>query len=952
MPDVCGPTLPGMAGGSRPVGVGLLERGGELARIEQAIAALGDGHGGVLVIEGAAGIGKSTLLRAVCEHAAGHGLQTLTTRGSELECGFGFGVVRQLLETRLVHTGESERAELLAGAARLAGPVLGLGGEGGGDSFAALHGLYWLVANLAAVGPMVLACDDLQWADEPSLRWLVYLCHRLEGLPVLVAATTRPPRSGHPQLLAELLAVGGVQVLCPGPLSEAAVAQLICEGLSAQPDPVFVAACARVSGGNPFVLRELIFDLAADGVAPVAAQVAGVVERVPSQVGRAVLARLGRLDTAAVCLARAVAVLGEGSGLHRAAALAELDFDAASAAADALLAAELFAEGPPLRFVHPLVRSAVYEQLALGARAQAHAQAAQLLSREGVEAEQVAAQLLLCEPVGNSDAVRALQAAAATALGRGAPENAVTYLRRALAEPPSESHRAAVLGELGGVETLARDLAAVVHLEQAWKATIEPVTRARLAAQLADVLWWIGDMNRCSMVLQAALDDLGDADPDLHVRLYTQKVGAAIYSAPHLDRLRELAEWGVPSSRLTQLMLASYLAIRGECCHEVVELVERGLDDGRFLAEETSDAQVTMQAAVGLVVVDELERAQALIQAMLADAQMRGSVTGFAVFALIRGMIALRRGELAEAEADTRAAHELAAEHNVTALGAINAANFGVTLLERGNLGEAAVVADSVPLTFSLIEGGTGIFLLEARGRICLARGQRVQAIADLRCCGQHADHAGLHNPNGSAWRSALALALAPEHLHEARELAQAELEPAEHANVARAIGIALRVCGLLADAQDRIELLEQSVTVLEPTLMRLELAHSLTELGTALRRAGARVAAREPLRRALDLAQRCGATPLTQRARDEALAAGARPRRPWATGVQALTPSELRVAQLAAQPLSNRDIAQALFITTKTVGDHLSSAYRKLNISSRDQLATAMTAHTSPEPP
>ncbi|MGB7795213.1 MAG: ATP-binding protein [Pseudonocardiaceae bacterium] len=237
------------------MGVGLLERGGELARIEQAIAALGDGHGGVLVIEGAAGIGKSTLLRAVCEHAAGHGLQTLTTRGSELECGFGFGVVRQLLETRLVHTGESERAELLAGAARLAGPVLGLGGEGGGDSFAALHGLYWLVANLAAVGPMVLACDDLQWADEPSLRWLVYLCHRLEGLPVLVAATTRPPRPGHPQLLAELLAVGGVQVLCPGPLSEAAVAQLICEGLSAQPDPVFVAACARVSGGNPCTAR-------------------------------------------------------------------------------------------------------------------------------------------------------------------------------------------------------------------------------------------------------------------------------------------------------------------------------------------------------------------------------------------------------------------------------------------------------------------------------------------------------------------------------------------------------------------------------------------------------------------------------------------------------------------------------------------------------------------------
>ncbi|MCA1696803.1 MAG: ATP-binding protein, partial [Actinobacteria bacterium] len=172
-----------MAGGSRPVGVGLLERGGELARIEQAVAALARGQGSVLAIQGAAGIGKSTLLHALYAAAAGHGLQTLTSRASELERDFGFGVVRQLLETRLARATESERTELLAGAAALAGPVLGLGGSVG-EPFAALHGLYWLVANLAVGGPMVLVCDDLHWADEPSLRWLVYLCHRLEGLPV------------------------------------------------------------------------------------------------------------------------------------------------------------------------------------------------------------------------------------------------------------------------------------------------------------------------------------------------------------------------------------------------------------------------------------------------------------------------------------------------------------------------------------------------------------------------------------------------------------------------------------------------------------------------------------------------------------------------------------------------------------------------------------------------
>ena len=149
---------------------GLLERGAELARIDAAIAALERASGDVLIIQGAAGIGKSTLLRGVCELATERGMQKLTARASELEHDFGFGVVRQLLEARVVRASESERAELLAGAAALASPVLGVGGGSSGDAFAALHGLYWLVANLAVNGPVVLAVDDLQWADEPSLR--------------------------------------------------------------------------------------------------------------------------------------------------------------------------------------------------------------------------------------------------------------------------------------------------------------------------------------------------------------------------------------------------------------------------------------------------------------------------------------------------------------------------------------------------------------------------------------------------------------------------------------------------------------------------------------------------------------------------------------------------------------------------------------------------------------
>jgi DNA-binding CsgD family transcriptional regulator len=933
--------------------VGLLERGAELARIDAAIAALAQDRGHVLIIEGAAGIGKSTLLRTVCERATERRMQTLTARASELEHDFGFGVVRQLLEARMVRASECERAELLAGAAALASPVLGVGGGTSGDSFAALHGLYWLVANLAASGPVVLAIDDLQWADQPSLRWLAYLCHRLEGLPVLVAATTRPPRPGHCQLVAELLAIGSAQILCPNPLTEPAVARLIHDGLDAIPDDAFVAACARASAGNPFVLRELIFDLAADGVAPVAAQAATVAERVPDQVERTVLARLRRLDEAATQLAEAVAVLGEGTGLRLAAELANLDLDTAAAAADALLTAELFDEGRPLQFLHPLVRSAVYEQLAPGARALAHARAARLLVREGAGYAQVGAQLMLCEPAGDAQAVRALRAAAAAAVDRGAPETAVTYLRRALAEPPADNERAAVLGELGGAERIARDPAALVHLERAWQATACPVARALLAEQLANVLFYATDWTRCSAVLRAALGDLGDRDPDLGVRLCTHAAVMELLTlcpteAPEvaLRRLRDLAARSTPASRAAHLCLAAVLAVRGRDRPEVAGLVQRGLDGGRFVAEQTGEAVPAMLAIWALVVTDDLDGARALIETILADARAHGSVVGFQSASGRRALVAMRCGELAEAEADARASLEMATEYNLTLSIPLHAATLGLVLLERGELDQAAAAVEGVALP----GGGapTGIALLEARGRVRLARGQCEQAIADLRHCGRLAN-VFQATPNIHTWRSALALALARQDPQEARALASTELELARCAGAPRAIGIALRVCGLLADAARRVEVLEQSVAVLEPTPMRLELAYSLTELGAALRRAGSRSAAREPLRRALDLAVRCGATPLAERAREEAVAAGARPRRPWTSGVDALTPSELRVARLAAQAMSNRDIAQALFITTKTVSDHLSSAYRKLNISSRDQLTAVMTAQMSP---
>jgi DNA-binding CsgD family transcriptional regulator len=238
-----------------------------------------------------------------------------------------------------------------------------------------------------------------------------------------------------------------------------------------------------------------------------------------------------------------------------------------------------------------------------------------------------------------------------------------------------------------------------------------------------------------------------------------------------------------------------------------------------------------------------------------------------------------------------------------------------------------------------------GAMFRQVRGRLRVAGGDRGRGVDDLRGAGAALDAIAMHNPNVHGWRSELALAIGPEDRSEAVDLVRAELEAARRAGSPRAIGIALRASGLLERGEDAIAQLDEAVTVLGHSPARLEHARALIDLGAALRRGNARSAAREPLRLGLELASRCDAGPLAERARRELLACGGRPRRTMITGRDALTPSEQRIAEYAARGDSNRDIAQALFITPKTVENHLGRIYKKLAINSRDQLSRTLEA-------
>ena len=195
----------------------LVEREAELDAVELLLEAARRGAGAALVVEGPAGIGKSSLLAAARE-AGTSDLRVVSARGGELERDFPFGVVRQLLEPVVVGAGAAERATLLEGAAGLAEPVLRAPDvEADAEPpFSALHGLYWLVANLAAARPLLVVVDDVQWADLASLRWLIYLARRLEGMPLGLLLATRPAEPGSGQVLMdELVTLPDVGVLYP-----------------------------------------------------------------------------------------------------------------------------------------------------------------------------------------------------------------------------------------------------------------------------------------------------------------------------------------------------------------------------------------------------------------------------------------------------------------------------------------------------------------------------------------------------------------------------------------------------------------------------------------------------------------------------------------------------------------------------------------------------------------
>ena len=901
----------------------LIEREGELAALGAALSDAVSGRGRVVLIEGPGGIGKSSLLAFAVASARSSGFRVLRARGGELEAGTPWGVASQLL------------------------PVPA------GDPFTALHGLFWSVEQAAEEQPLLITVDDAHLADDPSQQFLAFVSRRLDALPVALLVAARPRPGGTARVFDALATLPWAETLEPAPLGEAGVAALL--GGSS-----LAAASHEVTGGNPQLVRELSRAVRPDTTP------ADVRSLAPRGVARAVLLELAAMPPAATSLVRAIAVLESAPDIPLAAALADLPIPETEAVLDTLTSASILtretilatpadapsfpptAAAPPavsragaVRFVHPIVREAVYADLPGGARDALHRRAARLLRDRGASPIAAAAHLLASSPAGDPAAVAMLRDAAGDALRGGAPATAVDHLRRALAEPAAD--RAAVLGELGTAEAAIHDPLAIEHLQEA----LDQGGPLDLAAVLAAALGAVGRWGDAIDVIDATLARLDGANPVLAARLEAELVAAARRDHRLHERARDGVERlrrrradvaGLPEERVLLANLA-FEAAAHQTAPEVAELALGALGDGKLLAEQGPESGAFVMTLIALWAADALPEARAALDEALEAARRASSPLGFVLNSAWRSHVAWRAGDLATAEADAQAVLDVSRELGLPPGELYGVAALADVLVERGDLDAADRLFADAGLDGPLHGTDTDQALLFARGRLRAAQGRYPEALADQLACGEGLARFGMRMPL-IPWGSEAALAADHIDRAQAETLIDEELARARTYQAPRALGVALRAAGTLRS--DRA-LLEEAVTVLERSAARLELAYALTALGEFAGRGEDRAVAIEALRRALDLADRCGATQLAARAREALLAAGARPRRARVSGPAALTASERRVAELAAAGHTNREIAQALFVTLRTVELHLTSTYRKLEVRSRADLGTVL---------
>ena len=937
----------------------LVGRSREVTAARVAVEAACAGSPQLLLIQGVAGVGKTSVLNAALREAdVPHSSTVLRARCRELRRDASYGVVRELVAP--LELAGPEGALALSFGARWALPVLA---ESTVDSepldsrtYTSMHGLYWLAVDLMSHGPLVLAVDDVQWADERSAHWFAYLLRRTQGMPLCIALTMRTPGAGTvAAVLGDALQGGGFTVLTLDALPPEAVAEMIAAQSGGAPDEAFLAECVELSAGNPLALSRLLHG-SKEPLGPDKRSIS------LDDVGQDVvalsvfdwLADQSR-DVARVC--RAVAVL-ERTDTDLVAALSGVPARAVESAVSVLRANGIL-DSHDDGFAHDLIRSSLLAGMSPVELTASRTLAARLLSDSGVPAEVIAAQLL-CLPEHDKPWMRAVLSEAATdAQRRGAPQAAVRYLDCLL---DTDSDDVELRMRLAGLLAQAEPARAMEHIGVALDRTADVRGRLHVAVQLASTALAVQQSPAAVAILRCALEEftaaLGEspAGPDRELL----HLARAVFVMSGMDEKRtvpmiqeylgavEEPAGETRSERQLLAMMAVSAMMEGKSAELAVRRAKRALR----VDEVTSGGWSALASTLVLDNADEGPAALAAVDRVIDQSRADGAAWTYCLALSTRAVVLCNMGDFTEACSDVQTCLEIARQEAWHANTIQPTVGMAVWLLHQGEASSAdeLLAGISRPRLDDFVVENHYYRMARAHTRAFL--GDVDGALEHLLWCGRSLAAAGIANPLFVPWWADAAL-LSVEQGRTSE--AVAHVEHGEHLvrtwNVPRARGLALIARAAVSGSSTAVELLHEAVRVLEGSPSGYDRQRAEHRLGQELLRRGDARSARGHLRLAVDLATRCGSRVAATRSRDLLIKAGGRMRPMTGRLENVLTGSERRVAGMAASGLTNREIAEALFVTPRTVEVHLTNAYRKLGIGGRAELVDVL-GETRPRPP
>ena len=924
-----------------------LERAEELAALDTALAQVREGTGTTLLLRGPAGIGKSTLLGACRDMAEQRdGMAAMAHAGLPHESHHTYaGIVGLLHAAVRQHLLDPGRGPF-TGAAHLALPLFETGQVSAHGEFPLLHGLHWLCAELTEDNPVVLLADDVQWFDQPSLRALTYLAERASDLRLLLVIAQRSGEEPSSTALQEL-GERASTVLEPQPLSPEAVSRLAHDSSEAglPPSSAVVQEVVRRSGGNPFLANELLRLHAADPQAVLATAT-------PDSIVSTTEQRLRATSEVAREVAEAVAVLGATARVHDIATTLGRERDEVGVAIDDLVERDVFVIDDSVGFRHPLIRDAVRTGLPTLRLHELTVRAAHAVR----DSNPVRAAALLVDsaplaPLREEWVVPALLAAASAARGRAGAAEAARYLERALAEPLDGPAELQVRHALGSVLDESGDPAALDHLAAADRLCAEQgsADAPSIALSHADALFHFAQLLESAAVCREAIAGLpAPADGESLLALEAAALNAEALIGVNRARPaalgRDVAAADTPGQRAVLTHVAWDAAARGSRPpDQVSELATRAIGDGLLTEEVGAASPIFVYAGTALAWAGDYEAAREHAETGIRRAAEHGSLVGVAYATSLRAGVAIYQGNITQAETDVRRVLDELADADPMCFAVTLGWAMEVAIEQEAPQPMADLLA-AVGLDADVPDIGTLDTMLLSRARLRAELGEPETALADLAEVARRSERSSYLSAACSPWRSMSAQVLMQTgDQQRARRLAQEEVELAREFAVPRALGQALRARAATRDESDAaVSDLREAIDILTDSGADLQLAEALVELG--IEPASGNVAARRTLLRdGMSSAHACGSRRVVTRAMDALRSTGARPRRPSHRGTDALTPQERRVTRMAAEGLSNREIAETMFLTRRTVELHLSNAYRKLGIEGRKDLADSL---------